>query len=248
MEGIIKCKILPPTDLFHPVLPFRINDRLMFALCRTCAMNECQTECIHTDPDDRAFVGTWQMASGWPRKNMTEHEKKNYIESYKHHEGIDLDYDQIQYNAALRSLAKLLLNSLWEVCNIDSLSDEMVCINWKYREDVYVPSPNVNPVIAAYTTTFARIRLYKLLDQLGERILYYDTDSVIFTQKPGEFTPPTGEFLGELTDECADYGENSFITEFVSNGPKNYSYIIAVGVYHGSSLETPVYIDGLRAF
>jgi predicted MarR family transcription regulator len=30
--------------------------------------------------------------------------------------------------------------------------------------------------------------------------------------------------LGELTDELEEYGEGSYLTEFVSAGPKNYSY------------------------
>jgi hypothetical protein len=37
-----------------------------------------------------------------------------YIQSYKHHEGIDLDARNIIYNAGLRSVSKLCLNvSIW---------------------------------------------------------------------------------------------------------------------------------------
>ena len=36
MEGLIKCTVVPPTDLFHPVLPYRWNKKLLFCLCRTC--------------------------------------------------------------------------------------------------------------------------------------------------------------------------------------------------------------------
>jgi hypothetical protein len=39
--------------------------------------------------------------------------KDRYIEAYKEHEGILLDKDKIRKNPALRSLAKLLLNSFW---------------------------------------------------------------------------------------------------------------------------------------
>ena len=35
--GMIKCEILQPSFLFHPVLPYRANGKLMFSLCRTCA-------------------------------------------------------------------------------------------------------------------------------------------------------------------------------------------------------------------
>ena len=40
--GLIKAKILPPCGLVLPVLPIKINNKLMFSLCRTCAMNESQ--------------------------------------------------------------------------------------------------------------------------------------------------------------------------------------------------------------
>jgi len=32
MGGLIKCSIIPPEKLYHPVLPFRCNDKLMFCL------------------------------------------------------------------------------------------------------------------------------------------------------------------------------------------------------------------------
>ena len=39
--------------------------------------------------------------------------------------------------------------------------------------------------------------------------------------RKGEYDPPLGDYLGELTDEL-ESGEH--IVEFVSGGPKNYSY------------------------
>ena len=32
-EGFLKCCVLPPQNLYHPVLQFRSNDRLLFCLC-----------------------------------------------------------------------------------------------------------------------------------------------------------------------------------------------------------------------
>jgi hypothetical protein len=34
-EGLIKCSILPPRQLYHPVLLYRCNQKLLFWLCRT---------------------------------------------------------------------------------------------------------------------------------------------------------------------------------------------------------------------
>ena len=56
--GMIKCEILPPSFLFHPLLPYRANGKLMFPLCRTCAENLQQTPCEHND-SERTLSGTW---------------------------------------------------------------------------------------------------------------------------------------------------------------------------------------------
>ncbi|XP_053373006.1 uncharacterized protein LOC128546475 [Mercenaria mercenaria] len=52
-------------------------------------------------------------------------------------------------------------------------------------------------------------------------LLMNATDSVIYVSRPGQYDPPLGDYLGELTDEL-DGGE--YIVEFVSGGPKNYAY------------------------
>ena len=60
MKCLIKCRILPPKRLYHPVLPFRCNSKLLFCLCRTCAVRRnYDRECEHISSADRAFVGTW---------------------------------------------------------------------------------------------------------------------------------------------------------------------------------------------
>ena len=62
--------------------------------------------------------------------------------------------------------------------------------------------------------------LYDELDMLQERVLYYDTDSVIYLSQPGQPEPRLGNYIGDLTDELG--GEH--ITVFASGGPKNYGY------------------------
>ena len=73
--------------------------------------------------------------------------------------------------------------------------------------------------IVAFTTSQTRLKLYGALDTLKERVLYYNTDSVIYRWKPGQVDLPLGEFLGEFTDEVS----GDPIVEFVSGGAKNYS-------------------------
>jgi hypothetical protein len=57
-EGLIKCKILPPRGLYIPVLPVKMNNKLLFPLCRTCSENQQQKPCQHND-EERSLKGTW---------------------------------------------------------------------------------------------------------------------------------------------------------------------------------------------
>ena len=60
--GLIKCKVLAPRKLYHPVLPQRIKvdsyEKLVFTLCKKCAETRNQSKCKHTE-SQRSFVGTW---------------------------------------------------------------------------------------------------------------------------------------------------------------------------------------------
>jgi len=89
-----------------------------------------------------------------------------------------------------------------------------------------VAGKNVNVAVAAYVTTQAHLKLYEYLRELGESVLYCDTDSVIFIQNEDEAPKVhTGDYLGDLTDEL-ELGSGSFIKEFVSGGPKNYAFMV----------------------
>ena len=58
-RGLYKCTVLPPDDLYMPVLPVRTaSKKLMFPLCRTCAAAEQQEPCKH-NPEERQLSGTW---------------------------------------------------------------------------------------------------------------------------------------------------------------------------------------------
>ncbi|KAG1651985.1 hypothetical protein GQR58_026611 [Nymphon striatum] len=56
--GFIKCVILPPRGLYHPVLPYRTGGKLLFPLCSTCADAGINRRCKCSDKD-RSLKGTW---------------------------------------------------------------------------------------------------------------------------------------------------------------------------------------------
>ena len=116
---------------------------------------------------------------------------------------------------------KLILSDGVLVEDIQLINEKIARVQYKYREEFVKPLKNVNVIIAAYTTTHARMKLYDLLDSLGERNFYHDTDSVIFLSTPGTKDPPLSDFLGGLTSELKP---GVHITEFLSTGPKCYTY------------------------
>ena len=298
--GLIQCQVLPPRELYHPVLPYRHDDKLLFPLCARCVEEEMAKplldrsyHCPHTD-EERTLTSTWcspelvkavelgyqvqyihevwhfeetceglfedyvntwlkikQEASGWPKDDMTEEEKQSYIKDYFDHEGIQLDYYKIEKNPGLRTLAKMMLNSMWgkfgqrlnktqvqtfddprafhrfldtdslDVRHVSVINNDMVEVHYQYQDEDIPVSPNLNIFVAAFTTCHARLKLYEALESLGERVLYYDTDSVIFIQNEGQTNPELGRYLGDFTSELS---KDEYIDEFVSGGPKNYGY------------------------
>lgn len=80
---------------------------------------------------------------------------------------------------------------------------------------------------ATRITSLGRLKLYELMEAVTlKRILYSDTDSILFICKNGEPNPLQSKvtgFIGELSSEVP---EGHFISEFVCNGPKCYSYVL----------------------
>jgi hypothetical protein len=58
-EWLVRCTVLPPRKLYHPVLPYRCRVRLLFCLCRSCAVVGSQEQCCHVSAADRALTATW---------------------------------------------------------------------------------------------------------------------------------------------------------------------------------------------
>lgn len=155
-----------------------------------------------------------------------------------------------EHNAGLYYISKLCLNSLWgkfgqrenfKECKdlfeharlLDMLKDDTTevhdvffhnmkaqTVTYKRRRGFSGQSWSTNMAIACFTTSYARLELYRIINQLGSRVLYMDTDSVVF-KDTGEHDIVTGLFLGELTNEL---DEDEWITEWVSTGPKAYAY------------------------
>jgi len=88
-----------------------------------------------------------------------------------------------------------------------------------------VPSlRHTNEVIGVYVTAGTRIHMYRFLDRLQEKVIYCDTDSVIYIQPKDE--PSLIEMGGKLGNMTSELRLSDSISEFVSGGHKNYAYKI----------------------
>ena len=85
-----------------------------------------------------------------------------------------------------------------------------------------------NIFIAAFTTSYARFKLYESLDLLNQQVLYMDTDSINYKWREGQPNIQIGDYLGQWKDEL----NGDIITEFVSAGAKNYAYRTRRGKAH----------------
>ncbi|KAL1252656.1 hypothetical protein QQF64_017349 [Cirrhinus molitorella] len=163
----------------------------------------------------KTFLRLKQQASGYPTGVVTDEDKENYIREYYEKEGIRLDPEKIGHNPAQRSINKLILNSLWgRFCMRSNLpqtllitepeefvqiifsrtdilkyftfiSNDVALVQTCRPEDEVCEARDINVFIGAFTTAHARLELYDLMDKLGERVLYTDTDSVIFVSRDG---------------------------------------------------------------
>ena len=279
--GLVRCTILPPRDLFHPVLPVKIHKKNLRFPYVWAVFQVGVRIVVNILTSERALTGTWvtlevekanengyqllnvkvvwhfenkaqydkekktgaglfteyintflkvkQEASGWPSWCITANDREKYIAEYADKEGIELEAGKIKFNPGLRALAKLMLNNFWgkfgqrsdlektevvtdvsrlyellndiyqtEVRNLRLINEEILEVCYKHNQEFALPNARVNVVIAAFTTCHARLRLYDVLDRLQKRVLYFDTDSIIYVYKPGQWEPPMGDYLGDL--------------------------------------------------
>jgi hypothetical protein len=206
------------------------------------------------------FLRIKQESSGFPEWIQTPEDQAKYVEDYYKHEGIRLRLDKIKHNPGLRALAKLCLNSLWgKFCQKDDrlntefvndplhfykrlngadvemhdlciLNDDLVELVFKRKHEYTVENKKTNLYIGIFTTAWARLELYNLMDFLEENVLYVDTDSCIYVNKPGGPKPTLGDYLGNLTSEMTQkHGKGTYITQCVCGGPKNYAYVVNSG-------------------
>jgi hypothetical protein len=166
----------------------------------------------------KGFMQIKLEASPWESDFETV---RDYTVAVKNCLGIKLYRENIKPNPGKRAVAKICLNSLWgkfgqrlnmtqskyvtdvkdwyklllddrvEISNPIFINENILQVTYKYKDQYVVDTFSTNVYIAAFTTSNARLRLYNMLDKLGQSVLYYDTDSIVYIDN-GQNTITTG--------------------------------------------------------
>jgi len=170
--------------------------------------------------------------------------------------GIELG--ELKENPGLRFIAKICLNSLWgkfgqnpkvkhseyidsekdfyrvilddqiENIGLCFLNDNMVYASYEKKDEFLNVSYNTNIFIACFTSSWARLRLYSMLDMLDKNVCYCDTDSVVYIENE-QTKPIVDQYIGEWTDELGD----NYMDFWCCAQAKDYGYILNNGKQAG---------------
>ena len=83
-----------------------------------------------------------------------------------------------------------MFSDSYHISHFCFISDAVALVQWKHVDARLARARDVNVIVGAVTTAHARLMLYDLLDKLQERVLYCDTDSIIFVSKGVPNHPP----------------------------------------------------------
>ena len=174
----------------------------------------------------------------------------------------EIELGELKKNPGLRFIAKICLNSLWgkfgqnpkvrhseyidnerdfyrvilndkiEQISLSFLNDDMVYASYETKDEFLKVSYNTNIYIACFTSSWARLRLYDMMEKLDRNVCYCDTDSVVYIENEDTkalVEQYIGEGLGEWTDELG----GASMDFWCCAQAKDYGYILDNGKHAG---------------
>ena len=229
--GIITAKVLPPRKIRFPALPYRVNGRLTFPLCRTCVEKMEQKPCQCPD-ENRALTGSWcspefqvyiTAFGGSGRGFLDSIAKiisKYYYSFWRQRLGIFYTLCYIFQAALKQGYRVLMFHSAWhfpsEECDTTSLFAQYMCrfFALKTAKSGWPSYCKTNEDKEKYVA--------KINSQLGTSLIEDDfesNESVKFVAKI-----LLNSLWGKLSENRANRGSNIYLT---SSDIKRYYAILA---------------------
>lgn len=191
-HGVCYCEIEAPKDLFYPLLPYRLDKKLLFPLGKFRGWHACVElrKAIELGYNIAPVKGYFYYHNHFPFAAI----QKEYYKLRKSSKEMQLVYKLLS-NALYGKWAQrwddeIIYQHISKLSHIPSefldIRNDFV-LTKKSRE----PSNFINPIYSIYTTAYARLRLYSHLVKYNG--FYCDTDSIITTDKMPE-SNELGEF------------------------------------------------------
>ena len=112
---------------------------------------------------------------------------------------------QTKYVTEVSKFYEILLDDKLGNTNFQFINDDMVQMTYSFTDQFVDNQKNTNIYIACFTTSHARLMLYNKLDYLKKKVLYFNTNSIIYIDD-GTKNVKTGDTLGDMTDELSGKG------------------------------------------
>ena len=107
---------------------------------------------------------------------------------------------QMKYVTEVSEFYELLLDDKLDNLNFQFINDDMVQMTYNFKAQFVDNSKNTNIYIVYFTTSHARLMIYDKLNYLQERVLYFDTDSIIYVDDGTKHIKQTTYLLILLTN------------------------------------------------
>ena len=140
------------------------------------------------------------------------------------------------YITCYEKLYNFLTNQTKIIKDFHVLNTGIIAMEYLYSKEFQESDCKTNIIIASMCRAYACLKLWKIMNQWGKRVMYHDTDLVIYIFNPGQWKPPIGKYFGNLANElgcheigCTGCSTGHWIVEFVSCGAKYYAYRLSTG-------------------
>ena len=110
------------------------------------------------------------------------------------------DMKKVQFINQYEKLYSILMDVTKVIKNFYLLNNDMIMMKYKQSEEFEEPNDKTTVIISAFCSTYAHIKLWKMMNRSGNCVMCHDTDSIIYTYKSQEWIPSTGEYISDLTD------------------------------------------------
>ena len=93
---------------------------------------------------------------------------------------LNLKQSQFFHETEVDAFFRVLSDPTKDVQDFHIVANDTIQVEWTYKKDCQPEDNKTNIYLATFTTCWARLKLYSILEKIDRNVLYYDSDSVIY--------------------------------------------------------------------